>query len=188
MTSGGSVAGDERLRLFLALQLPERWLDAIVAWQARAFAGARVRVVPREHLHMTLVFLGSRPARELPAIVGRLREAAAAAAEIRLQPDRYRETRGAAMLTFEDVGGAGGALADAAGRDEDRPWLPHVTVGRYRDRPRLRQEFPDTIRTDVLVPSDAAAYLSRLRPSGAEYEILESIALGGWERGQARRP
>lgn len=181
MTSGGSVSGGERLRLFLALRLPDDWLDALAAWQARALAGRDVRVVPREHLHVTLVFLGSRPAAETPSIVERLRRAAAAAAPVRLGPDGYRETRSAAMLTFEDEGGAGGALADALGRGENRPWLPHVTVARYRERPRLREEFPATLRTRVLVPSDAAAYLSRLRPSGAAYEELAAFDLGGEE-------
>jgi hypothetical protein len=142
MTSRDSVGGDERLRLFLALRLPGGWLDAIAAWQARAFQGRPVRVVPREHLHVTLVFLGSRPAGEAPAVVERLRDAAASAGPIRLHPERYRETRGAAMLTFRDEDGAGGALADEAGRDEARPWLPHVTVARYRERPRLEEEFP----------------------------------------------
>ena len=177
MTSRDSVAGDERLRLFLALRLPDRWLDAIVAWQSEAFAGRRVRVVPREHLHVTLVFLGSTPAAEVPGLVERLRREAPRTGPVRLRPERYRETRGAAMLTFRDEGGAGGALADALGRAEERPWLPHVTVARYRERPRLREDFPDTIRTDVLVPSDAAAYLSRLRPTGAEYEVLAAFEL-----------
>lgn len=176
MTSRASVEGGDRLRLFLALRLPEPWLDAIVDWQARVFAGVRVRVVPREHLHVTLVFLGSTPAAELPGILDRLERAAR---PVELRPLGYREGRSAAMLTFEDVGGHGGAFADAAGRKEARPWLPHVTVARYRERPRLREEFPDTMRTHVLVPSDAAAYLSRLRPSGAEYEALASVALGG---------
>jgi 2'-5' RNA ligase len=177
MTSRDSVAGDERLRLFLALRLPERWLDAIAAWQAGVFDGRRVRVVPREHLHVTLVFLGSTPADEVPRLVARLERAAADAGAVRLHPGRYRETRGAAMLTFRDEGGAGGALADALGRAEERPWLPHVTVARYRERPRLRQEFPATMRTDVLIPSDAAAYLSRLRPTGAVYEVLAAFDL-----------
>jgi len=179
MTSRDSVGDDERLRLFLALRLPGDWLDAIGAWQALALAGRHVRVVSREHLHVTLVFLGSTPVADVPGIVDRLRRAAAAASPIRLHPERYRETRTAAMLTFRDEGGAGGALADAVGRDEARPWLPHVTVARYRERPRLREDFPDTIRTDVLVPSDAAAYLSRLRPTGAEYDVLASVGLGG---------
>jgi 2'-5' RNA ligase len=179
MTSAGSLGGDARLRLFLALRLPDEWLDALVAWQSRVFAGRGVRVVPREHLHVTLVFLGPTPAASVPAVVERLRGAAAVSGPVELRPGRYRETRGAAMLTFEDAGGHGGSLADAAGREEARPWLPHVTVARYRERPRLREEFPDTLRTHVLVPSDAAAYLSRLRPTGAEYDMLASVALGG---------
>lgn len=99
-----SVAGDERLRLFLALRLPEPWLDAISAWQLRAFAGARARVVPREHVHVTLVFLGSTPASALPGIIERLE---LAARPVELRPVGYRETRSAAMLTFEDLGGHG---------------------------------------------------------------------------------
>ena len=179
MTSGGSVGGDERLRLFLALRLPDDWADAVTAWQAAAFAGCRVRVVPRAHLHLTLVFLGSTPAADVPGIVDRLRAAAEASAAVRLRPGRYRETRSAAMLAFEDLGGAGGALADALGRGEERPWLPHVTVARFRERPKLQEEFPATLRTRVLVPSDAAAYLSKLRPSGAAYDVLASVHLGG---------
>ena len=181
MTSHASVGDDERLRLFLALRLPDDWIESVTAWQARVFAARRVRVVPREHLHLTLVFLGARPAAEVPAILERLRAGAAAAGPVRLRPGRYRETRVAAMLTFEDLDGAGGALADALGRDEQRPWLPHVTVARYRERPKLREEFPATLRTHVLVPSDAAAYLSKLRPSGATYEVLASADLGGSE-------
>jgi 2'-5' RNA ligase len=89
------------------------------------------------------------------------------------------------MLTFGDEDRRGAALADdLAGRlealgvyrREARPWLPHVTVLRFRERPRLRPELPEL---EPFVPSDAAVYLSRLRPSGAQYEVLESFALGG---------
>ena len=178
------MAGDERLRLFLGLRLPESALDAIEAWQ-RAFRD--VRVVPREHLHVTLAFLGHRPAGELGAIVEALRESAAPPRDLRLAPSRYRETRSVAMLVLDDLGGGCTALAEdvqarleALGvyRREGRPWLPHVTVARFRERPRLRLE-PPTLRTGVLIPSDAAAFLSRLAPGGARYEVLESIPLGG---------
>ena len=184
MTSPASVGGDERLRLFLALRLPEHVLDGIGAWQAERLSG--VRLVPREGLHVTLAFLGHRPAGELDGILRELREAAAAAAaDLCLTPSRYRETRSVAMLVLDDEGGRAAALAGdlqarlerlGVYRRESRPWLPHVTVARFRRPSRLRLE-PPGIRT--FVPSDAAAYLSRLRPSGAQYEVLESVALGG---------
>ena len=89
------------------------------------------------------------------------------------------------MLTFDDEDGRGAALADdlfgrleALGvfRREARAWRPHVTVLRFRERRRLRPELPPLA---PFGPSDAAVYLSRLRPSGAEYEVVESFALGG---------
>ncbi len=182
MSTAASVAGDERLRLFLALRLPDDALEAIERWQRAELRGPRV--VPREQLHVTLAFLGSRPAQELEGIVDALRKAAAGAAEIRLVPQRYRETRSVGMVVLEDGGGAATALADdvqqrleeiGVYRREQRPWLPHVTVARFRDRPRLLPE-PPPART--FVPSDAAAYLSRQRPGGVEYHVLESVALG----------
>jgi 2'-5' RNA ligase len=59
MTSAGSVGGDERLRLFLALELPPATLDDLTAWGSANLSGGRM--VVREHLHVTLAFLGSRP-------------------------------------------------------------------------------------------------------------------------------
>jgi 2'-5' RNA ligase len=147
-----------------------------------------MRAVPRDHLHLTLAFLGHRPADELPGILDALRSAAAGVeGPLRLAPVRYRETRSVAMLVYDDEGGRAGVLAadlqarlEALGayRREGRAWLPHLTVGRFRERPGLRLS-PPNMGTYVLLPSDACAYLSRLRPGGAQYEVLETVALGG---------
>jgi 2'-5' RNA ligase len=59
---------------------------------------------------------------------------------------------------------------------ERRPWLPHVTVLRFRERPRLAPSLPEL---GAFSPSDAALYHSVLRSTGAQYEALESFALGG---------
>ena len=185
MTSPSTVGGDGRLRLFLGLRLPGDALDAVEGWQRDRLE--RMRIVPRGHLHVTLAFLGHRPAADLAGILAALREAASAApGEIRLPVERYRETRSVAMLVCGDEGGRAGRLAadlqarlEALGvyRREARPWLPHLTVGRFRERPGLNPELAN-MRTYVLIPSDASAYLSRLRPSGVEYEVVASVALG----------
>ena len=183
MSVPASVSSDERLRLFLALRVPEDVLAEIERWQCGELPG--VRLVQREHLHVTLAFLGHRPVGELDAIVDALRRASAEPGEIRLTPARYRETRSVGMLVLEDERGSAAALADdlqerlvALGvyERERRRWLPHMTVVRFRKRPRLQPAPP---ALEPFVPSDAAAYLSRLRPGGAQYEVLESVEVGG---------
>ena len=186
MSAAASFEGDERVRLFCALRLPDQTLDALVAWERETFDGTPgVRPVPRENVHVTLAFLGHRPAAELDAIVGALRAAGANAGAPRLTVRGYRETRSVGMLTCDDDGGRATALAEdlhqrleALGvyERERRRWLPHVTVLRFRERPRLRPELP---RLEPFVTSDAAAYLSRLRPGGARYEVLETVEVGG---------
>ena len=83
--------GDERFRLFCALQLPDETLAALTAWQERHLSAGRI--VPPANLHVTLAFLGSRPAGEVGAITRELAEAAAAARPARFRTVRYRETR-----------------------------------------------------------------------------------------------
>jgi 2'-5' RNA ligase len=177
------VSGDDRLRLFCALRLPDVALDRVVEWQGEHLQHGRI--VPRDDLHVTLAFLGSRPRDEVPAIAAELRAAAGAAGSIELEPMRYRESRSVGMLVLADEGGRAGALAAdlqarlerlAVYRPEGRAWLPHLTVIRFRSRPRLHPGLPKLGR---FAPSDAAAYLSRLSPSGAQYDVLEAVPLGG---------
>lgn len=184
MSLPGSFEGRERLRLFCALRLPEPALDTLSAWQAEHLQGGRV--VPRAHLHLTLAFLGHRPAGDIAPIAEALRGSASVAEPISFLPERYRETRSVGMLVLKDLAATATRLVeDLASRleragvyeREARPWLPHVTVLRFRRPPRLKPPLPDF--PGEVVPSDAAVFLSRLRPSGAEYVVVESFALGG---------
>jgi RNA 2',3'-cyclic 3'-phosphodiesterase len=188
LTHGGgggaaSVDGDEWLRLFLALPIPSPTADALGEWQHRHLGSGRIVAVA--DLHFTLAFLGRRPAAEVDAIAAELHAAARGARRPVLRPVGYRETRSVGMIVFEDVGGRATALAEdvqhrleqlGVYRPEGRPWLPHATVLRFRSRPRLSPAVPDL---GEVSPSEAAVYHSLLRPTGAQYEIVESVALGG---------
>ena len=186
MNVPASVAGRERLRLFCALRLPGDAVDQLSHWQADAFGSASgVRVLAREQLHVTLAFLGHRPAGELEAIAAELRAAARAAEPATLTVTGYRETRSVGMLVCDDEGDRAASLAvdlhDRLERlgvyePERRAWLPHLTVIRFRERPRLEPPLPEL---GPVVTSEAAVYMSVLRPSGAQYEVLQSVALEG---------
>jgi 2'-5' RNA ligase len=190
MTSAGTVEDGARLRLFCGLTLPDDVLDSLLEWRDRELGREGTRPVPRQNVHVTLAFLGSKPAADAERVAGELREAVAAAHEpIRLRCRTYRETRSVGMLVLDDEERRASRLAvDVHSRlerlgvyeRERRPWLPHVTVLRFRSPPRLHPPVPDL---GAISPSGAAVYHSSLRRGGAEYEVLDFVAfedpLGG---------
>ena len=180
MSARATVGGDDRIRLFLALDVPEDATAELARWGREELDGGRVL----DSFHVTLAFLGSQPRSALDPIVELLRFEAAATEPFELEVVRYRETRSVGMLVLVDRSGRASSLADRVRRGleglgvyerERRAWLPHLTVLRFRERPRLEPAGPG-IRT--FVPSGASAFLSRLHPSGARYEVLESCPLG----------
>jgi 2'-5' RNA ligase len=186
MTGPASVEGRERLRLFVAFRLPRDTVRAITRWQRDVLdVPEGVRIVPQDNLHATIAFLGSRPADELASITTAVGEAAQDGDRPVLRAIRYRETRSVGMLVFDDEDGRAATIATGVQRrldrlgvykSEKRPWLPHITVVRFRRPPKLEPEVPDL---GPVSPSEAAVYHSELRRGGAQYQVLESVALGG---------
>jgi 2'-5' RNA ligase len=179
------VEGDGRLRLFCALRLPREVVERLSAWQARLSLPDRVRAVPAENLHVTLAFLGATPELRVGDVAAALRESTRGVEPPLLVVRIYRETRSVGMVVLDDEEGRATSIAGELGRrlgalglyrPETRPWLPHVTVLRFRARPRLDPPVPDLGR---IVPSEATVTMSLLRPTGAQYADIESVALGG---------
>jgi RNA 2',3'-cyclic 3'-phosphodiesterase len=180
VTARATVAGDDRIRLFLALEVPADVSAKLARWGRRHLTRGRVP----ESFHVTLAFLGAQPRSALAPIAELLCSEAAGTEPFELGVARYRETRSVGMLVLTDPSGRATSLADRvqSGLErlgvyerERRAWLPHVTVLRFGERPRLDPPLP---AVGAVAPSEAAALLSRLHPSGARYEILESCPLG----------
>ena len=181
-----TVEGRERVRVFVGLPVPRTEAEELARWARELPVGEGARRVRADDLHLTLAFLGLVATADLERVAAAVDGLAGLAAP-RFEPDRYRETRSVGMLVLRDDGGRGAALAEQVQsrledeglyRREARPWLPHVTVLRFGRSPRLRPELPN-MRS--IAPSDAAAYLSVLHPSGATYHIVHSthLAPGG---------
>ena len=188
MSGAATVEGDDRLRLFLALELPDNVVAELVRWGKQHLGGGRNPVRPVESFHVTLAFLGTRPRSDLEPVLRALRAEAAATDPFLLEPGRYRETRSVGMLVLADPSGRATSLAGRLHRrleqlgvyaPERRAWLPHVTVLRFRERPRLDPPPPEL---GPFAPSGAAAFHSRLYPSGARYEVLESCSVGSSQK------
>ena len=185
MSPAATVAAHGRLRIFCGLTLPPSVRETIADWQRNSLhSGARL--VEPSNLHITLAFLGSRPPEDVARVAHALEGSArTVTGPIVLSAQRYRETRSVAMLVLADEEGRAGRLAQALHErlerigvyePESRRWLPHVTVLRFRSRPGLRPPLPALA---PFSPSGAAVYHSQLGRSGARYEVLESVPLGG---------
>jgi 2'-5' RNA ligase len=183
---------DERARLFVALELPAEVRAGVHAW-AREHAGAvpRLRLVELASLHVTLCFLGSRPATEVGEIAGACRAVAGLAApDLTLGEALWLPPRRPRVLTVElaDEAGRLGAvqsvLSDAlvAGgfyEPEPRPFLAHVTVARVGRDARIRAQELPAPEPARFSADTVTLFRSRLGQGPARYEALASVALSG---------
>jgi RNA 2',3'-cyclic 3'-phosphodiesterase len=177
----------DALRLFVALELPAPALAALAAFRDRADP-AVWRPVRDEALHLTLAFLGHRPAGDVDAAADVLRGApggriALALGEGILLPPRRARVLCAAV---RDASGALGALQAAVGaglaeagvyEPETRPFRAHATVARLRSgarAPRSLEDGPEPVAFDG---GPLTLFRSRLGRGGAVYEPLVQVPL-----------
>ncbi len=180
------MPGEERVRLFVALELPERVRDALVQWRP---AARGLRLIEASDLHVTLCFLGWRLERETPAILDACATAEGfPAASLTLDRPLWLPPRRPRVLAVELLD-AGGALAEVQGAlsealsgggwytPETRPFLAHVTVarvGRGARAPAGELELPPALAFEG---ARVTLYRSRLSAAGARYEPLGTVAL-----------
>jgi 2'-5' RNA ligase len=178
-----------RARLFVALELPEELREGIVAWQRDALGDPALRPVKPESLHMTLVFLGYHPEKQIERIADAALGVEARAPEIRLEPEPVGVPRGKRPRLFAIDTPSEGAVElqsqverrlveERFYEPEKRPFWPHLTVARVRPekrgsrKPALVESPPGTLPERLFrpfTPLRLTLYRSHLRPQGAEY-------------------
>ena len=190
-----------KLRLFVALDLPEPARAALVAFRSAVADPALWRPVPDEALHLTLAFLGHRPEADVERIAALLQAAPANAPRLTLGRALGLPLKRPRVLTAAIVDHDGTLTGlqrwvsrelAAAGlyEPEKREFRPHATVARLR---------PDAKVAGAKLPGPAPVtfygealtlYRSQLRREGARYEPLARLALREWSsdpHGDARR-
>jgi 2'-5' RNA ligase len=176
-----------RVRLFVALDLPESFVRPLSAWTRDAFGDhPDLRVLPPESLHVTLVFLGYQYERDVDRIADvsfaeQVPPFELTAEEVTGVP-RGRPRLLALQLSEPDgaLGRWQAALSERlqAARmydPEKRPFWPHVTLARAKRGKSPRRfelpELPSELRSRVEA-REVTLYRSTLRPQGAVYEPL----------------
>ncbi|HEX5929046.1 MAG TPA: RNA 2',3'-cyclic phosphodiesterase [Solirubrobacterales bacterium] len=190
-----------RVRLFVALDLPEPVRERLGEWGSGTLGDPALRPVPAENLHLTLAFLGLQPEQEIEQIGASIEECVAPAPLVELQDPVPRPPRGRARFFALPVVSPGAeqmqaqvseALATGGFYEpEKRPFWPHLTVARVRPegrgsrRPQQVEKLPERLPEALREPFYGVRmtfYRSELKPSGARYVPLAQFELPGGGR------
>jgi RNA 2',3'-cyclic 3'-phosphodiesterase len=161
------------VRLFVALDLPAAVRGALHDWAA-SLEDPSLRLIAPENLHVTLLFLGESEPVALPAV----------AAAPRLAIARPRRTPRFLAVSLDDPSGRVSelqhAVVAAAGREpEARPFWPHVTVARPRDRrarpARRRLSPPPELEFAGTAVTLYRSHVNTSPGGAASYEALTSV-------------
>ncbi len=176
------------MRLFIGIGLPAPVAEALARSAGKLIppaAASKLRWTPPANMHITLSFLGQVHDGRRDVIAQAL--AAIRAPRLQLELDGIGAFERVGVLfagvkhTSALVGLAEQVIAtmETCGFPrEDRPYSPHVTLARTRDRLRLRSNPPDDPafrqRFDA---TEFRLYQSLTLPGGAQYQVLRSFPL-----------
>ncbi len=185
--------------LFFALDFPQNAIGAIVDWQVSLHDASYIRLVPRDNLHATLVFLGHQYEKDMEKILGTARTALEGSKSLKVcfNGVEARPRRGPRILalSIEDSGGELAELSRLLGQGlssagfykrEDRRFWPHSTVARFR-RPKDSRHssskdqcsFPPLSKR-LRQPFNAvrvSLYSSKRGPKGSVYNRIAHLEL-----------
>lgn len=191
------------MRLFLAVEIPEEWRDALLGEERRleeAAPGA-IRWVGPQSLHVTLAFLGNQPAALVPTITEAAEAAASRHAAFTLHPGSLGSFGGSgrqlrviwAGVEDEPPGALGNlrssvtrALVERRVPFDRTPFRAHITLGRARrDGPAGRpaamgQAMAQQARWGGELQAscdEVVLFRSELRPTGAIHTALHRAKL-----------
>jgi RNA 2',3'-cyclic 3'-phosphodiesterase len=188
----------ETARTFIAIELPAEVRHFLAQTQDRLRrAGADVKWVRPDLVHLTLVFLGDVPVERRPDVEAAVRQALAGAGPIRLQVSgagRFppqglprtawvgvSETTGALVRLQQAVAKATAAFAE---KPEARAYTAHLTLGRVKTGKHARDL---TGMLDAMAGATGPAFEARevtlfrsdLSARGPTYTALARVAICG---------
>ncbi len=176
------------MRLFIGIGLPAPVADELAksapSLVART-AAAKLRWTPPANMHITLSFLGQVHDARLDVIeqalatihsprmqvaldgIGTFDRAGVLYANIVPSPPLLALAE-QVIATMESIGLP----------REERPYSPHITLARTRDRLRLHSKADDPAFDQTFIATEFRLYQSLTLPGGAQYKVLRDFALG----------
>jgi len=192
------MAGEAAIRAFLAIDLPEGLRDELRKIQDRLKPRVDdIRWTRPEGIHLTLKFFGNVSKDEMDTLPQAIEKTAAGAQPFSFRlgaPGAFPGTRKPRVLWIGVEGdvaklaglqqGLEGNLETAGFRRENRPFRPHLTLGRFRDAAKSAglESALETVkglyRTESFTAEGLTLFKSDLKPGGAVYTALKYFPFG----------
>ena len=182
-------------RIFLAINLPEELKSKLFALKGK-WANLPARWVPKENIHLTLLFLGYLDEKQIEAVARVCQDLSSLFQPFYLRINRViygPDQRNPRMVwaTLEKSSSLEKLqryLREAIykleefkyKKMEEREFLPHITLARIKSWSLKRMEDRPNINFEILLdfPVQSIEIMeSKLKKTGAEYTILKSISL-----------
>ncbi len=206
MTSDANTTNNDRARLFVAIELPQDILQVLEGIQAqtRENLGEAARLMRwsrPEGIHITLQFLGDVPASRIPELTQALQQACAGTGPFTLEVGglgafpNVRRPRvvwvGLGGDTAATVGLAAAVQGELSklGFKPDKPFSPHMTIGRVREGNGIGQLAPLSrvlSLTSIVLPEQASFEVSGvslmqsfMQSGGSVYKQVAHVSLTG---------
>ncbi|PIU50773.1 RNA 2',3'-cyclic phosphodiesterase [Candidatus Desantisbacteria bacterium CG07_land_8_20_14_0_80_39_15] len=193
----------EKIRIFIAIELMQEIKENLRGIQEELKkANADVKWVKPENIHLTLKFMGSVPAQQIPEIAGELKSGlvrmdplgtgfgffSVEIAKVGSFPEKGkpRVIWAGVESGSEDVIRLQGKVEDSLKKfnfpGEDREYTPHLTVGRVKGPENIKvlQELlgvKSSVQFGRMLVEDVSIIRSDLKPDGPVYTTLEKILL-----------
>ena len=177
------------MRLFTAIELPDSARSAVAAEQRRvveSLAGRGLRLVKPEQMHLTLVFIGEVAEERAAGITALMQR------NIQMAPFRIGlggigafPRRGAPRVLYVEISEGADAVirlhaivAERLGQRDERPFHPHLTLGRWRES-RASDRPKASVRAAIATVevNSVTLFQSRLSPAGPAYTRLAAARL-----------
>jgi 2'-5' RNA ligase len=176
------------IRLFVAAYPPAE-VAALLLERLAQFELPPHRPTPREHVHLTLQFIGDVPGAEMGSVLESVSRAAAGLRRFELAPQRIMTlpARGPARLVAVETTAPPALLelqhrlaARLAREPRSRPgdgYTPHLTLCRFR-APSSRLRLDESIAAAAFVVERVRVMRSLLRADGAVHDEVAAVELG----------
>ena len=176
------------MRLFVAVEIDDALKDKIVGLQTKVLEPA-VKLVERQNLHITLVFLGNVPDEQVLKIQTALREVKMAPFDVEIGGVGTFPSSGRRInAVWVDCKGPLAELAakiDEAlkplGFTRDKTFVSHLTIGRVKRRPERLHAVVEGLKAIPIGRQRIDRFVlkrSTLTPKGPVYEDVEIYKLG----------